>query len=146
MIRVDEKFVVMPLEPEPEGQCPTSSTIHFLPCSIDYDGTAPIKSFFQTASDAEGNLTSHLRGRKLKGRLVELNISQEKDCINLSNSPTADVSSITGVCVGDNGNKNWIVEGHFSSMNIWEHDTNPDLSVIDECLSWFMIADQVCFT
>lgn len=136
----------MPLEPEPEGQCSTSSTIHFLPCSIDYDGTAPIKSFFQTSDDLDGTFISHLRGRKLKGKLVELNVSQEKDSKNLSNLPAENVSTVTGLCVGDNGNRNWIVEGHFTSMSIWEHDTNPDLSAIDECLSWFKIADQVCFT
>jgi Ribonuclease H2 non-catalytic subunit (Ylr154p-like) len=136
----------MPLESESDGQCPTSSTIHFLPCSIDYDGTAPIKSFFQTTSDADGNLTSHLRGRKLKGKSVELNIPQERECKNSLNLQAEDVSTVTGLCVGDNGNRNWIVEGHFSSMNVWEHDTSPDLSVVDECLSWFMIADQVGFT
>lgn len=136
----------MPLEPEPEGQCSTSSTIHFLPCSIDYDGTAPIKSFFQTSNDSDGTLVSHFRGRKLKGKLVELNVTQEKDCKNLSNLPAESVSTVTGLCVGDNGNRNWIVEGHFTSMNIWEHDTSPDLSVIDESLSWFKIAHQVGFT
>lgn len=141
---VKSPFGAMPVEPKPEGQCSASSTIHFLPCSIDYDGTAPINSFFQTRSDADGNLTSHLRGRKLRGKLVKLNTSLLKDCPDVPNSlPTADDSTVTGLCVGDSGNQNWIVEGHFTSINIWEHDSSPDPSSINEYLSWFMIADQV---
>lgn len=35
------------------------------------------------------------------------------------------------------------VNGVFDSINVWEHDTDPDRGVISSALEWFDIADVV---
>ena len=132
------------------------STVHLLPCSIEYNGTAPVKSFFHISRAGDNTLRSHLRGRELKGRELEINSSYSRDIAEKSKNDGAAAATITattataagtgglvGLCIGDKGNKSWVVEGHFSTINVWEHDSLPDLSHIDDCLSWFSIADSV---
>lgn len=102
------------------------STVHLLPCSIDYDGAAPIKSFFLIDKKGDsGTVMSHFRGRGLQGK--SLNLGEE----------------VQGVCVCDKGNKNMIVEGTFDSLTIWEHDSAPDMAPMEDILSWFSIASSV---
>jgi hypothetical protein len=122
------------------------STLHLLPCSIEYDGTAPIDSFFKITEDKKGNLKSHFRGRELKGKnlLIDPSSSVLPDA-DAANPPLKKSKPVIGLCVGDKGNKNWIVEGSFTSINVWEHDTSPDLSQMEECLGWFSTADCVSY-
>ena len=103
----------------------SDSTVHLLPCAIEYDGTAPVKSFFRVSTEADGTHRSHFRGRELRGKLVDL------------------PDTVEGLCVGDSGGMRWRVEGHFSAMHVWEHDTLPDLAPVKDCLAWFDLADAV---
>ena len=36
------------------------------------------------------------------------------------------------------------VNGVFDSINLWEHDTDPDRAAISSALDWFDVADAVC--
>ena len=104
----------------------TVSTVHLMPCTIEYDGNAPIKSFFHVNKVADGTLRSHFRGRELRGKILSL--------------PSA---SVEGLCIGDTGNQQWKVEGEFSSIHVWEHDTLPDMAPLNDCVGWFALADAV---
>ena len=125
---------------------PSLSVIHLLPCSIDYDGSAPVNSFFHVAQEADGTLTSHLRGRELKGKVYTLEKSTATDPLTAKNGTEVDVphrESVVGLCIGQSADSKWTVEGHFAAIRVWEHDTLPDLSLIDNCVSWFATADCV---
>lgn len=128
------------------GLNPTS-TVHFLPCSIDYDGTAPVRSFFHVKSEDDGHLTSHLRGRKLKGTISQLETSTSKTA---GSSETSNEIRLDGSLIGfhltDNGDHKWVIDGHFSEINVWEHDNLSDTSRLDDCLSWITIANCVSQT
>ena len=108
------------------GKQQPESTVHLLPCTIEYDGNAPIKSFFHVNKDPDGTLRSHFRGRELRGKILPL--------------PPA---SVEGLCIGDAGNQQWKVEGEFSSIHVWEHDSLPDMAPLNDCLAWFALADAV---
>lgn len=125
------------------GSNPTS-TVHFLPCSIDYNGSAPVKSFFQIQPEDDGSLTSHLRGRKLKGIISQLETSASKTAATseTSNESRCEETFI-GLHLTDNGDRKWVVDGHFSTINVWEHDNLSDTSRLDDCLSWITIANHV---
>lgn len=125
------------------GSNPTS-TVHFLPCSIDYNGSAPVKSFFQIQPEDDGSLTSHLRGRKLKGVISQLETSASKTATTseTSNESRCEETFI-GLHLTDNGGRKWVVDGHFSTINVWEHDNLSDTSRLDDCLSWITIANHV---
>ena len=103
----------------------SSSRIHMLPCSIEYDGIAPVSSFFHVSKKKDNSLVSHFRGRELRGVAYEL------------------PDNVQGICVGDHGNKKWIAEGTFSEINVWNHDTLPDLTNFEQCISWFKLANTV---
>ena len=48
---------------------PDPSTIHQLPCSIDYDGPAAVSTYFRVEDKP---LRAHFRGRQLDGQRVAL--------------------------------------------------------------------------
>mmetsp|Transcript_12603 Transcript_12603/g.17308 ORF Transcript_12603/g.17308 Transcript_12603/m.17308 type:complete len:127 (+) Transcript_12603:92-472(+) len=116
----------------------TKSLLNLLPCSIEYNGPAPIKSYFQIVeSNAQGDesktLTAHFRGRALRGSQVKLPQS---------------IIGITAVDkhperVADDGIIKWETLGTFDSINIWEHDVLPNLDQFQECLDWFEISRNV---
>lgn len=70
-----------------------SSVVHLLPFSIEYDGNAPIKSFFQIKEDKNHILYSHFRGRELKGKNVQLNKANDDTECTTSSSSSASSSS-----------------------------------------------------
>jgi Ribonuclease H2 non-catalytic subunit (Ylr154p-like) len=125
------------------GSNPTS-TVHFLPCSIDYNGSAPVKSFFQIQPECDGSLTSHLRGRKLKGVISQLETSDSKTAATSETSNESRCEeTLIGLHLTDNGDRKWVVDGHFSTISVWEHDNLSDTSRLDDCLSWITIANHV---
>ena len=49
------------------------SVMHLLPCDIDYNGTAPVNSFFQVKREevrGQKIMKSHFRGRELIGEWI----------------------------------------------------------------------------
>ena len=41
------------------------STVHYLPCKIDYNGSTEISSYFMVNEEADGSLSAQFRGRGL---------------------------------------------------------------------------------
>ncbi len=108
------------------------SVMHLLPCDIDYNGPAPVTSYFQISEGKRRNdeMTAHFRGHELIGKKVKL---PEK---------------ITGLNVTQdmrNQSKElkWAVVGEFKEINVWQHDVAPDVNQIEECLDWFELASAV---
>ena len=105
------------------------STIHLLPCTIDFNGPAPVSSYFRIKSE-QGVLTSHFRGRKLRGIKVPL--------------PEA----TTGVCVtkvfnSETQKPEWEITEKFNAITDWQHDTTPSTNHLEEYFDWFELAESV---
>lgn len=104
------------------------SNVHYLPCGIKYDGPTDVNSFFRISTDVStGVLTSHLRGRELKGSHVVL------------------PNNISGLCVtpGKDDPRQWEVTAEFDDMTLWEHDLTPDVAQMQEYLNYFAVAQAV---
>jgi hypothetical protein len=121
-LKIDE-----PGAPEEENQ--NKSTMHFLPCTIDYNGPAPVNSFFHV-SKVKINFKSALRGRELIG--TELQLTDGVVGINAVQSKPI-----------DNTETVWNTTGEFDKIMIWQHDLAPDLVPMQDLLDWFAIADKV---
>lgn len=106
-------------------------SIHCLPCQIEYDGPAPVSTYFLVSPGQEENTyVSHLRGRRLVGKEVKL---PEK------------IVGLHGIFGGKKSNTEGKVEiqESFHSFVSWQHDSTPDLNNIQECLDWMEISDVV---
>lgn len=128
-----------------------TSIVHLLPCRIDYNGPAPVDSYFQVKKiDGDDTiLTAQLRGRELKGRNIPLTSNKlcEGVCFGAkfcssSGGHNHDNDLILANAT-DSELKAWMVEGKFESINIWQHDIVPDTQVIDDITDWFEIAKCV---
>ena len=122
------------------------SKLHYLPCSIDYDGTAAVKSFFHVEHTKRGGdlcLKTHLRGHKLSGREIQISPSTTEKGSSDKIGDSQNCPSVVGLCVRDGGNMDWVVEGKFDSISEWVHGETFDSSQIEHHLSWFLTADQV---
>jgi len=105
------------------------SRVHLLPCSIAYDGNAPVNDFFKVKK-GDGAKTADraaFRGRALQGREVVL------------------PPQVQGIVLGkmEGGGGCVSVDGAFSKLTMWEHDVQPDTGVMQDCLHWFEVADAV---
>ena len=105
------------------------SSVHLLPCSIAYDGNAPVSDFFRVkkSDDAKAADRAAFRGRALQGREVVL--------------PPQVQGLVLGKMEGGGGHVG--VDGAFSKLTMWEHDVQPDTGVLQDCLHWFEVADAV---
>ena len=109
-----------------------NSSIHFLPCTIEFDGPAPVKNFFPVSEirvRGESKLKAHFRGRKLLGEKVTLPVGVQGLCVH--SKPSADSSC------------SWTVSGNFNELNVWEHDKTPDLGFFQDTMEWFEVSDAV---
>eukprot|EP00937_MAST-01D_sp_MAST-1D-sp2_P005049 g5049.t1 len=91
------------------------SAVHHLPCSIKYDGPAPVSCYFRpTEVGAAGGdkRTVKLRGRELEGRRVALPagvrgvVFREKSNFGAT----------------EDGERAWYVDSSFSEITYWTHD------------------------
>lgn len=106
------------------------SNIHLLPCSIEFHGPAPVSSYFHVTKDANGNLSSHFRGRLLRGASVPL------------------PDKVQGLCVtkklnNDTQRIDWEIVDKFSAIVDWEHHTFPQENHLQEYLDWFELSNSV---
>jgi hypothetical protein len=103
------------------------STVHFMPCIIEYDGPAPVESYF-SISETSGKLVSNFRGRRLVGQQVDL----PPLCAGLIIEPSKK-SSVT-------------IHGTFSKMFVWDHDVIPHEEALSSSIEWLKIAHIVSFS
>ena len=106
------------------------SSVHLLPCTVHYNGTAPIAQYFlpTVTKERNGVDSEHIaafRGRELKGVRVPI--------------PEGGV----GAVVAESQDNLVQVGGTFNSMIMWEHDVTPNVNAVTKPLSWFKIAKQV---
>jgi len=109
----------------------TDSSIHYLPCSMTYDGPSEVNSYFLVQQKADGLLSSSIRGRQLTGEKMQLN----------SNGV-----NVHGLCVTKSGNgldARLEITGRFDSMTVWQHDANPDCNQVREYTDFFEINNAV---
>ena len=105
------------------------SSIHYLPCSIKFDGPTEVNSYFRVKEETQGGgeLVSHLRGRELKGKVVTL----PKEVRGLVISP------------GDDNPLRWEVTGEFDAMTLWQHDVPPEEAHLKDYLDFLEVASAV---
>jgi hypothetical protein len=107
-----------------------SSVMHLLPCNIEFDGTAPVSSYFQISEGKREQMIAHFRGRELVGRKLKL----PDGVIGLNAVQDTRKQS---------DNINWEITGNFDEVNVWQHDIAMDLTQINESLEWFELAESV---
>jgi len=103
------------------------SKVHYLPCTIKYDGSAPIDTYF-LQSENDNQLNASYRGRGMIGKLVQL------------------PKNTSGIYLDkvDPSSNAYSLRGQFNNIYMWEHNKNPDLTQTKEILNWIEIARQVC--
>jgi hypothetical protein len=105
------------------------STVHLLPCTIDFDGPVPVNSFFQIKK-SKNDLRSAFRGRELVGNILALPHGvQGVNAVQMKPSEKTETS--------------WDCVGRFKEITVWQHDVAPDVGQLQDCLDWFEIADEV---
>lgn len=120
------------------------STIHYLPCKINYNGPTDVNNYFQiiktndkqiqqqhgSHNHQNNELKSAFRGRELIGKEVILpaNIIG----IHAIQHPPLEKYEMT-----------WEVVGSYDKITIWQHDIAPDLSTLNHAIEWFDIANEV---
>jgi hypothetical protein len=117
---------------ESKGLRKESTVIHLLPCNIEFDGTAPVNSYFQISEGKRDQMLAHFRGRELVGRKLKL----PDGVIGLNAVQDTRKQS---------DNINWEITGNFDEINVWQHDVAMDLTQINESLEWFELADSVSY-
>ncbi len=115
-------------EPPPSS---SSCAAHLLPCKIDFDGPAPVASYFlQEGHAAAGQPADPLgplaqfRGRELRGREVHLPAGVQARCV-----------SRAGRVLG--------LEGQVSQLMVWQHDAAPAPAVMGDYLAAIEVAQAV---
>ncbi len=106
------------------------SVVHLLPCNIEFDGTAPVNSYFQISEGKRDQMLTHFRGRELVGKKLKL----PDGVIGLNAVQDTRKQS---------DNIHWEITGNFHEINVWQHDVAMDLTQINECLEWFELAESV---
>ena len=157
----DEKFQPIEDETNVDGNEPlknkSDSVVHMLPSKIEYDGPAPVNSYFHVTKklkqhhhsgnrDTKPSLVSHFRGRQLLGTEVilpktiiglytkkEVTVPTQAHHESPSSSSSSSSSSSTSL----------IVEGSFQSIHVWDHDRLPSVAPLEEIIAWFDLADVV---
>jgi hypothetical protein len=120
----------MDIDATPTGD---ESTVHRLPCSMDYDGHAPVKSYFlmkEKSQKGEKKLTAHLRGRELIGQKMQL----PDETIGVHATSKTDENGL-----------HLEVNGSFTEMFVWEHDIAPNMTEIEGCMEWMEVSRNVSY-
>lgn len=104
--------------------------IHLLPCSIEFDGPAPVSSYFLTGD--ENGRAAHFRGRRLLKKDIHL--------------PDGVVGMHMVIPDGRDGSERKAeLQSAFKDFTVWQHDMLPSGQEVDQCLDWFEISEAVRF-
>ena len=118
-----------------------SSELHLLPCNIEYDGPAPVKSYFVQKSGKNGEKIAYLRGHELVGEVVDVS----KDWVGVLAAKASNKSDLDSEHNQNKGNNEILLmaEGKFDSFTIWQHDAAPNKAQIEELLEWKEVANSL---
>lgn len=99
--------------------------LNLFPFSIEFSGYAPVNKYMRFTEE-EKVITSHFRGRCIKGTVVEL------------------PSSIAGVTLTKAGKSEGThVSSSFGAITLWEHDVEPNTAILTEIFDWVDISKSV---
>jgi hypothetical protein len=114
-------------------KAPTSqeNVINILPFQLNYDGVAPVKSYFLINKKQNGEYVSHFRGRRLIGK--DFTVPYGVTAINAVVPTNKDLGPGSKI----------EIQNEYSSFRQWQHDCSPDPSSLQECFDWMEIADAV---
>ncbi|XP_060581789.1 ribonuclease H2 subunit C-like [Ruditapes philippinarum] len=109
-----------------------SSELHFMPAEIQYNGSANVKSYFETniRKKSENKMTASLRGRPLHGTKFEVPSGYTGVIFNESKK------SVT-----EDDERELTATGSFDSFNYWNLDREPSHGDrLHQALTWIDIA------
>ena len=117
------------------------SELHLLPCNIEYDGPAPVKSYFIQKNAKNGDKIAYLRGHELVGEVVDVS----KDWVGTVAVKASNKSNLDSEHDHTKGRNevNFMVEGKFDSFTIWQHDAAPNMAQVEELLEWKEVANSL---
>jgi len=118
-----------------------SSELHLLPCNIQYDGPAPVKSFFIQKSGKNNDKIAYLRGHELVGEVVDIS----KDWLGVVVVKASNKSNLDSEQDPSKGRNevNMLAEGNFDSFTLWQHDVAPNMAQVEELLEWREVANSL---
>ena len=91
-----------------QQQRPRSAECDWLPCSISFDGVAPVHAYFQKATLDGTTKVAHFRGRGLMAKTAPRD------------------ESMQGIVVQES---NGMVETKFDRVNEWNHDSTAEVLI-----------------
>lgn len=118
-----------------------SSELHLLPCNIQYDGPAPVKSFFIQKNGKNNDKIAYLRGHELVGEVVDIS----KDWLGVVAVKASNKSNLDSEQDPSKGRHevNMLAEGSFDSFTLWQHDVAPNMAQVEELLEWRDVANSL---
>lgn len=113
------------------------STVHYLPCKIDYNGSTEISSYFMVNEEADGSLSAQFRGRGLQGEVLELS--------KIKGDTEGTKMNVRGLIVAHSSDNPQLmeIEGQFDKMHVWQHDRKPELQEVSMYLDHMDIAKSI---
>lgn len=106
----------------------TNNICHWLPCSIDYDGLAPVHTYFQPESTTKATESSKtikavsFRGRGLLSSSIDNNESNTLPKGIIGSVMAIDESTINSCDDGDDSLNQIVMKENFNSIYEWEHE------------------------
>lgn len=108
--------------------------IEILPFQLNYDGPAPIKTFFlieeEKIEKKEKEYLSHFRGRKLVGKDVQI----PPNLVALHAVVGSKSSNLEGKLE---------IMDNYNQFRVWQHDHPGDAHQLQECFDWMEISQAV---
>ena len=102
-----------------------ANNLNLFPFSLEFNGYVPVNKYMRFVED-ERVITSHFRGRCIKGTVVDL------------------PPSVTGVVLTKAGKSEGThVSSAFSTITLWEHDVDPNTAVLTELFDWIDVSKTV---
>lgn len=134
--------------PTPLSSTQSDMPIHYLPCNIDYDGPAPVSSYFivKSSDNNDGEVHASLRGRQLVGVAVQLPQNVHGVCAITSKSAAGQHLEQSHLQQQQEQRRRGLSlepVGSFSSITMWQHDVKPDTGVLQDCFDWLSVAQAV---
>ena len=144
VIAVEHRLILCLSKMTSEGTLTTisgksSSTVHYMPYKIEYDGQTEVNSYFRVKEDEDrsGGKTAFFRGRELKGQTLDL--ARESGAENAGENKMKGL-----VVIRDTNNPTKLeITSQFDSLTVWQHDRNPDTHEVGAYLDHLEVARAI---